>query len=162
MIISKPTVPQSFPKFDATGKTPGAATKEPLSYARAELAVDGSSISKIYDPKNPTHAVLKQRNEQLAMSIGPLLRTLKDESGIKGSTIFNFSSPDGRRIVMNGTATSHTVRFEGPPTSSVSIRNGEITSCSGKISPITLNSNLSFLAAALQAPGAAQILRKNG
>ena len=63
---------------------------------------------------------------------------------------------------MNGTATSHTVRFEGPPSSSISIKNGEITGYSGKLTPITLNRNLSVLTAALQAPGAAQILRKNG
>lgn len=162
MLITKPTAPQTSPKFDATSKTPVNATREPSPYVRPEPAVDGASISKIYDPRNPTHAALKERNDQLAMRTGPLLRALKDESGIRGSTIFNTTSPDGRRMIMIGTATSHTVHFEGPPRSSVSIRNGEMTSCSGKISPITLNSNMSFLAAALQMPSASQILRKNG
>ena len=162
MIISKPTVTQTSSKFDATGNTSPNATQPPPSYARSKPAVDAASVSRIYDLKNPTHEVLKKLNEHLAASTGPLLRKLKDDTGIKGNTIFNFPVPGGKRAIMNGTATSHTVRFEGPPSSSISIKNGEITGYSGNLTPITLNRNLSVLAAALQAPNAAQILRKNG
>lgn len=147
--------------LDSKGKPPAPLQQRP-SFTRPERPADTSSASKIYNMNNPAHVTIKSKNEHLALASAAHMRALKTLSGMRGSCLFSFGLHGEGRGLLNGTSNHHTVRFTDPRNSSVTIKNGEITSVHGKISPMTLNSNLSFLVAALSAPGAEKNLRKNG
>ncbi len=111
--------------------------------------------------KNPVHVQLMQSNEQLVKSTGPLLRALKDATGLHGNCRFDFTGVDGRDAVMYGKAKEHTVFFDETLKDYALIMKGELEGHGKSATPLTLNRNLSALVAALSAPNAAQFLTKD-
>ncbi|MGJ7581251.1 hypothetical protein ACSFA3_13795 [Variovorax sp. RHLX14] len=145
---------------DAALTVPLAPLRKNLSFFRPDPVADSASGWKMYDVKNPAHALLEKRNEQLAMSTGPLLRALKDATGLRGACNFVFDGVDGQRASMFGTAKGHMVFFDETLKDYAWISKGELSNHGKNVTPMTLNRNLSLLVAALSAPDAAQFLSK--
>ncbi|MGJ7581249.1 hypothetical protein ACSFA3_13785 [Variovorax sp. RHLX14] len=162
MIISKPASTAVSSTPDASRKAPHAELQEKPSFSRPKPAVDGASVSKIYNLNNPTHVQMKLKNEQLARETGPSLRALKDLSSKHGNCSLHIKTGSHDAVLLMGTSAHHTLRFDAAGKNTVTIKNGEFTSFTGKVSPVALNTALSHAVAALRAPGAEKLLRSNG
>ena len=162
MITSAPATyatfkPQAVLPRETGNQAQSIASKQPLLFTRPTASVDGasgSSIARIYDLKNPADVEMKEKNDALAAMTGPLLRALKTKSDVHGDCIFRFKGIEHFQGRLTGTSKNHTVRFSASGVPEVVIKNGEIASHRGEMSPNTLNLHLSRLVEALKEGGA--------